>query len=65
MGDSHVKWVFPVAGNKDEKKNCVEIEMGYCPIVLKKEMKLYCDTVMVLQRIRLVGNCIARPGFVS
>ena len=21
MGDSHVKWLFPVAGNKGEKKN--------------------------------------------
>ena len=29
--------------------------MGYCPIVLQKEMKLYCNTVIVLQRRRLEG----------
>ena len=42
--------------------------MGYCPIVLQKEMKLYCNTVIVLQRRRLEGwkfycniaDCIAR-----
>ena len=42
--------------------------MGYCPIVLQKEMKLYCNTAIVLQRRRLEGwkfycntaDCIAR-----
>ena len=34
--------------------------MGYCPIVLQKERKLYCNTVIVLQRRGLrVGNFIA------
>ena len=41
---------------KNEKnKICAEIGMGYCPIVLQKEMKLYCNTVIVLQRFRLGG----------
>ena len=48
---------------KREKKICAEIGTGYCPIVLQKEMKLYCNTVIVLQRFRLGGfgrmNCIA------
>ena len=46
--------------NEKKKKNCAEIGMGYCPIVLQKERKLYCNTVIVLQRRGLrVGNFIA------
>ena len=46
---------------KNEKKSGAQIGMGYCPIVLQKERKLYCNTVIVLQRKRLEenGNCIA------
>ena len=51
-----------------KKKICAEIGMGYCPIVLQKEMKLYCNTAIVLQGRRLEGwkfycntaNCIAK-----
>ena len=53
---------------KRKKKICAEIGMGYCPIVLQKEMKLYCNTTIVLQGRRLEGwkfycntaDCIAK-----
>ena len=45
---------------KNEKKIMQKIELGYCPTVLQKKGKSYCNTIIVLQRRRLEenGNCI-------
>ena len=40
--------------------------MGYCPIVLHKEMILYCNTINVSKvgKAGRNGNCIARSGWI-
>ena len=45
--------IFPVAGNEEkkrnEKKNCVEPFLGYCPNYIVKKKKLYCKGPIILQ----------------
>ena len=45
--------IFPVAGNEEkkrnEKKNCVEPFLGYCPNYIVKKKNLYCKGPIILQ----------------
>ena len=52
--------------NNNEKKNCVEPFLGYCPNYIVKRKFLYCNLGFVLQERGLEKkncseNCIAIP----